>query len=183
MPRLILVRHGRAAQGWEVPDPGLDDVGRVQAAAAADALAGLVAPRPIVTSPLARCRETAAPLAARWGIAATVDPAVGELPSPNGVAVVDRPDWLRSRIGGTWTGLGAPFLGYRDSVLAALAALTVDTVVVSHFIAINAAIGAAVGDDRLVVLRLDNTSRTTLDVDGAYFTLVEGGEEADTLIR
>lgn len=183
MPRLILVRHGRAAQGWEVPDPGLDGVGRVQATTVAEVLAGQVARRPIVTSPLARCRETAAPLAARWGVEPSVEPAVSELPSPRGVAVTDRPDWLRSKIGGTWTGLGPPFLAYRDGVLAALSALAVDTVVVSHFIAINAAIGAAVGDDRLVLLRLDNASRTTLDVDGGRFTLVEGGEEADTLIR
>ena len=55
--------------------------------------------------------------------------------------------------------------------------------VFSHFIAINAAIGAALGDDRLVVLHLDNTSRTVVDVDGGRFTLVEGGREADTLIR
>ena len=55
--------------------------------------------------------------------------------------------------------------------------------VVSHFVAINAVIGAAIGDDRLVVLHLDNASRTVVDVDGGRFTLVEGGAEADTLIR
>ncbi len=30
--RLVLVRHGRAAAGWDThPDPALDDVGRAQA--------------------------------------------------------------------------------------------------------------------------------------------------------
>ena len=53
----------------------------------------------------------------------------------------------------------------------------------SHFIAINAAIGAALSDDRLVVRSLDNCSLTIIDaVDGAL-QLVESGHEADTLIR
>ena len=38
--------------------------------------------------------------------------------------------------------------------------LRADTVVVSHFIAINAVIGSATGDDRLVVCSLDNCSVT-----------------------
>ena len=57
MTQLYLVRHGRAAAGWNTdPDPGLDDIGRAQAAAAADRLAP-IGPLPIVTSPLRRCRE------------------------------------------------------------------------------------------------------------------------------
>ena len=166
-----------------MPDPGLDDVGRAQAEAVADALAGAVTPRPILTSPLRRCRQTAAPLAARWGIEPRVEPGVAELPSPPGVATADRSAWLRDNIGGTWTELGPTFVAFRDRVLATLAALAVDSVVFSHFIAINAAIGAALGDDRLVVLHLDNTSRTVVDVDGGRFRLIEGGAEADTLIR
>jgi broad specificity phosphatase PhoE len=68
-------------------------------------------------------------------------------------------------------------------VLGRLAACDDDTVVVSHFVAINAVIGACLGDDRLVIRSLDNASRTVVDVDGGRFALVEGGREADTLIR
>ena len=48
----------------------------------------------------------------------------------------------------------------------------------------NAVIGAATDDDRLVIRSLDNASVTTVnvDVDGSL-TLLEGGTEADTLIR
>ena len=53
----------------------------------------------------------------------------------------------------------------------------------SHFIAINAAIGAATGDDRLLVRSLDNCSVTIFDVVGGALQLVESGHEADTLIR
>ena len=55
--------------------------------------------------------------------------------------------------------------------------------VVSHFVAINAAIGAALGDDRLLVRSLDNCSVTVVDVVAGSLRLVEGGHEADTLIR
>ncbi|MEY4230069.1 MAG: hypothetical protein RLZZ362_918, partial [Actinomycetota bacterium] len=42
MTRLYLVRHGRATAGWDVdPDPGIDELGRSQAAAVADRLAAL----------------------------------------------------------------------------------------------------------------------------------------------
>ena len=53
----------------------------------------------------------------------------------------------------------------------------------SHFVAINAAIGAAIGDDRLVIRSLDNCSVTVIDVVDGRLHLVEGGHEADTLIR
>ena len=36
MARVLMVRHGRAAAGWNVdPDPPLDDLGRAQALAVA----------------------------------------------------------------------------------------------------------------------------------------------------
>jgi broad specificity phosphatase PhoE len=182
MTRLILVRHGRAASGWEELDPGLDEVGWQQAAQAA-AILGPVGPRLLLTSPMRRCQETALPLSAAWGVDALVEPAVTELPSPPGVEPADRPAWLRGVLGRTWSDLGPAFLAYRASVLGFLVGLDQDAVVVSHFVAINAVIGAAVGDDRLVVLSLDNASRTTVDISNEHFHLVEGGAEADTLVR
>ena len=56
--------------------------------------------------------------------------------------------------------------------------------VFSHFVAINVVIGACDGDDRLVIRHLDNCSITVVDVEtDGRLTLVEGGHEADTLIR
>lgn len=183
MTRLYLVRHGRAAAGWDAdPDPGLDGLGAEQAAAAAAQLAPL-GPLAIVTSPLRRCRETAEPLAAAWGVEPVVVEAVAEIPSPEGVAMGERVDWLRAAMQGTWGALGARYTAFRDGVAAAVAGFTADTVVFSHFIAINAVIGAAQGDDRLVIRSLDNASVTVVDVRGGALHLVEGGREADTLIR
>ncbi len=184
MTRLILVRHGRASGGWDDDlDPGLDDVGRSQA----ESMADLVAPRgplPMLVSPMRRCRETAAPLERRWGIAATVDPAVGEIPSPPDVPMAERTTWLRAAMGGTWADIGGAYEDWRDSVVARLRSITIDTVVVSHFVAINAAIGAAVGNDLIVIAALDNCSQTVIDVVDGGLVLVEHGSEApDTLVR
>ncbi len=183
MTRLYLVRHGRAAAGWNThADPGLDGVGRLQAAEVTARLAPL-GPLALVTSPLLRCRETASGLEAEWGLTAVVEPAVAEIPSPDGVEMAERVEWLRLAMAGTWSALGERYCAYRDAVVAALVALPTDTVVASHFIAINVAIGAALGDDRLVIRSLDNCSVTVVDVTDGRLDLVEGGHEADTLIR
>ena len=84
---------------------------------------------------------------------------------------------------GTWSELGHLYTNFRDGVVAAVTDLAADTVVFSHFVAINAVIGAATDDDRLVIRSLDNCSVTVIDVIGGRLHLVEGGHEADTLIR
>lgn len=183
MIRVHLVRHGRAAAGWNVdPDPGLDELGLAQAHEAA-ALLGPIGPLTVVSSPLRRCRETATPLATAWGVSVGIEPRVAEIPSPDGVPMAARVEWLRVAMRGAWADLGPRYTTYRDDVVAAITALGTDTVVFSHFIAINAVIGAAVGDDRLVIRSLDNASVTEVEVVAGGVRLVAGGREADTLIR
>ena len=179
---LLLVRHGKAAAGWgDDPDPGLDDVGRAQAEAVADRLASL-GPLPIVTSPLRRTRETAAPLAARWGVEARIDPAVGEIRSPTD-DLAERAAWLRTAMAGTWTQLGGEYPAWRRSVVDALLLLDRDTVVFTHFVAINAAVGAALGDDRLVCFHPDNGSVTMLRASKDELSVLAFGDQATTEVR
>jgi broad specificity phosphatase PhoE len=178
-----LVRHGRAAAGWNIdPDPDLDDLGRQQAAVVADQLMAL-GRLELVTSPLLRCRSTARFYADRSGRAVTVEPAVAEIPSPEGIEMADRVDWLRAAMQGTWSDLGPRYTAYRDEIASYVGGCVGDTVIFSHFIAINAVIGACVNDDRLVIRSLDNCSVTTVGVESGRLRLVEGGSEADTLIR
>jgi probable phosphomutase (TIGR03848 family) len=72
VPTVLLVRHGRTAANasgllvGRTPGVGLDDTGTAQAAPLAARMASLPL-RAIVTSPLQRCRETAAALAATGG--------------------------------------------------------------------------------------------------------------------
>ncbi|MGZ7011434.1 MAG: histidine phosphatase family protein [Ilumatobacteraceae bacterium] len=140
-------------------------------------------PLRVLSSPLRRCRETAAVLAELWQVEPQIEPCVAEIPSPVGVAMADRVEWLREAMVGTWGELGPRYVVYRDQVVSFLGGLDRDSVVFSHFIAINAVIGVALGDDRLVVRSLDNCSVTVVDVVDGALQLVESGHEADTLIR
>ena len=182
MPRLTLVRHGQAAAGFgEDHDPGLSEIGRRQAEAAADAVAPL-GPLPILCSPLRRCRETAQVLADRWDVTPTVDPAVGEITSPTD-DLAGRTAWLREAMQGPWSALDDERRTWRDGVVARLLAIDTDTVVHSHFIAINAAVGAALGEDRVVCFTPDNCSITTLESDGRSLSIVSLGGQAMTEVR
>ena len=138
------MRHGQPLARYDQDhDPGLDDVGRAQAEAAAAGLAPL-GPLPVVTSPLRRTRETAMPFERQWEVTASVQPAVGEIESPTD-DLAERSAWLGEivRGGRRWAELDDERCRWRDGVVGALLALEVDTVVVTHYIAINAAVGVA----------------------------------------
>ena len=180
-----MVRHGRAAAGWDTDvDPGLDEIGREQAAATAKQLAQLPH-MALVSSPMKRCRETAGFLSALRGhVPITFEPLVTEIPSPDGYALGERIEWLRAAMAGTWGELGGVYVDFRDDVVRYVAQCPTDTVIFSHFIAINAVIGSCLGDDRLVIDSLDNASVTVFEADGeGGLRLIERGNQADTLIR
>lgn len=180
---VVLVRHGEAAAGWDGDaDPGLSDRGRAQAARAAGDLAGLVG-TPVVTSPLRRTRETAAPIAAALGVDVRVEPAVGEVVAPPPFASLDqRGPWLRELMRGAWTGADPSLAAWRRDVVSALEALRHDSVVVTHFVAINAAVGAALGDDRVVCFRPANCSQTVLRIGDDGIAVASLGDEAETVV-
>lgn len=201
MTLLYLVRHGRAAAGWDVAiDPPLDELGGQQSRAAALSLVHRIeqserehggAPLikiDVVTSPLRRCRETADAFTSLGGAVARVESRIAEIPSPAHVPMEDRITWLRRIMQGTWSDLiaaeGATYQEFHAALVAWACDVRVDTVAFSHFVAINALVGAAIGDDRVVIRSLDNASVTTLHVNVAgKLTLVAGGAEADSLIR
>jgi broad specificity phosphatase PhoE len=183
MPRLYLVRHGRAAASFaEAADPGLDAVGHSQAEAVAERLAP-IGPLALLTSPLKRARETSEPLAKIWRREVKVEPAVAEIPSPPELGLSERADWLRGLMGGSWRNASRDLAQWREEAIAALAAIGEDMVIFSHFIAINVAAGAAESDDRVILFRPDNCSVTILDVDNGALRLVERGHEAETKVN
>lgn len=181
MPKIYLVRHGRAAAGWgETADPGLDDKGRDQAASAADSLAAM-SPMTIVSSPMARAQETAAPLARAWDCPLEIDPRFSEIPTPKHMPV-NRKAWIRDILSKRWDAMGAELQAWRKDLLAAVGSLKTDTVIFSHFIAINAIAGEALGNSSLVVFLPDNASITTVRVEGPVITSLEKGAEMPTLV-
>jgi broad specificity phosphatase PhoE len=124
--RLILVRHATAAARWgEHLDPGLSDTGEAQARDMAERLHPLVA-RPVFTSPLRRCQETAAALAHRWGVTPIVEPDVGEIKSPGDQNIETRSTWLDIVLHQTWPELPAEQQAWRDALHALLGSVTDD---------------------------------------------------------
>jgi probable phosphoglycerate mutase len=128
---LLLIRHARPfrATATEGPaDPSLDPVGARQAARLSDWLAREEIDA-VYTSPLARARETAAPLATRLG----VDPVLEE-----GVAEWDRDapayipieelratghPWWQAMAAGDWERLGVDPEAFGQRVVAAIDAI------------------------------------------------------------
>ncbi|MGB0314407.1 MAG: histidine phosphatase family protein [Parvibaculales bacterium] len=192
MTRIYMIRHGKAAAGWDGDaDPGLNELGRAQAEAVAKKVQALVAtPVPIYSSPLKRCQETAAPLAAAWGVTPQIEAGVGEIPPPL-EDLTERTDWLRRVMAGTWEGLygdavsvesGVDFRGWNDNVVNTLNAFKGEAVVIfSHFIALNAAYCAATGAADVVSFAPENCSLSIFDTDGTSLSLVAQGEETEDM--
>jgi broad specificity phosphatase PhoE len=186
MQTLFLIRHGKPAAVWGEADddPGLDDTGRAQAEAARDYLLSLPEdqrPTRVVSSPLRRCRETAAPTAEALGVEIEIDPGVGEIPTPAALSAEDRPGWLREVFQGNWKdAMGdLDYEAWRRTVAGSLVARG-GTAVFSHYVAINAVMSLLAEDPRVLVFRPDHASVSTLESDGLTLTLVARGPEAST---
>ncbi len=181
MAMIYFIRHGRAAAGFDGHhDPGLDEAGHEQAEATARVVAPL-GPLAIYSSPLARAQETAVPLTTRWGIEHVIEPRVAEIPSPT-EDLAERSAWLRGFMQSRWSAQPTDLQQWRQQLIDCLLALREDSVIFSHFIAINAAVGAARHDDRVVVFRPDNASVTRLANNDGSLRLIELGREAGTQV-
>ena len=182
MGHVVLVRHGKAAAGWSDDlDPGLDDLGRQQAEAMADRL-HLFGPMPLYSSPLRRCYETAEALGDRWGVEPTVTPEVGEVESPT-PDLEARGAWLQGFMRSTWSSQPEELHEWRRRVVDFVRSLEGDAVVVSHFIAINAVVGAATGDDRIISFAPDNCSVTEVKVENGTLEVIELGGTGRTHVN
>lgn len=174
MARLRLVRHGEASAGFGTdPDPGLSELGRQQARSIVEQLAALE-PCPILCSPLRRCRETAAPLAEAWDTPVVIEPAIAEVAAPSS-ELEARASWLRTALAGTWADLEPAPVAWRAAMLDLVSGLDHDAVLITHFVVINAIIGAATGDDRVMIERLANGSVTEVDVSDGALRMVASG--------
>ena len=178
MARIYMVRHGQAEAGFGgAMDPGLNALGREQA----EAVAQILVPRgslPILLSPLRRARETAAPLAALWRVDPMIEDAVAEIPSPKGMNLEERVTWLRNLMGGSWRDVPRDLAMWREHCIGTVAAISRDTVIFSHYVAINVIAGAATGDDRVIAFSPENCSVTVFETDGTNLKVIEKGAEA-----
>src|SRR6187549_3019722 len=179
MSRIYMIRHGRPASTWggDDLDPGLDDAGRTQAEQVAEVLLAMPdRPVRVVSSPLRRCRETSEPFAQALGVSIEIDPRVGEIPTPAALAPDERPGWLRKAFGGLWREIEGD-LDYdiwRSDVARTVAGYE-GAAVFSHYVAINAAVSTALGDERVMGFRPDHCSITVFEPRDGGLILIEKG--------
>jgi broad specificity phosphatase PhoE len=180
---IFLVRHGEAAARWhESDDPGLSELGREQAAdAARQLLSRLPQGSRLLTSPMQRARETAAPLAEALGAEPAVVEPFREIPTP--VEMAERQTWLNRIARQTWSEQHAIVQDWRLGLLAALREIREPTVVFTHFMVLNAIVGALQADDRVVIFLPGNASVTTLRGFGDDLQLAELGQQFRTRVN
>jgi broad specificity phosphatase PhoE len=187
MSRLYMIRHGKPASTWGQSsdlDPGLDELGDAQARGARDALLAVSdPPKRVVSSPLRRCRETAAPFAEAIGVQLEIDPAFGEIPTPAHLSLEERPAWLRKAFGGRWSEINGDldYEVWRRDVVAALHRYP-GAAIFSHYVAINAAVSCLTGTDLVLSFRPDHCSITTFELNGPTLSLAARGREAETQV-
>jgi broad specificity phosphatase PhoE len=187
MPTLYVVRHGRVvASPIDPNDPELSAEGQSQATAVAEELrTRLPGKLPILTSPLRRCRETAAPLSALWGVQPVVEPRIAEVPGPPPDAL-PRAEWLRRALVAEWPelielgqslakGYDSTLASWRAGVLEVALACPHDAVIFSHFVPVNVLTGRATGSERVACFLPDHTSVTVFETTRADIRLVERG--------
>ncbi|MCY3506058.1 MAG: histidine phosphatase family protein [Chloroflexi bacterium] len=173
---LYLIRHGLAAAGLDDLDPGLAPLGHEQAAVTARALRKLT-PSRLVVSPLRRTRETADPIAAAFGLEAEIREEVAEVFDPS-LPPEERKAIIGPFMEGVWSEQNETLQAWRRRVVETLVDIgdgVGDVIVVSHYIAICVAIGEATRNDRVVPVKLGNTSITSIDVVGEKLLLVSAG--------
>jgi broad specificity phosphatase PhoE len=187
MAILYVVRHGRVASSPIDPDdPELSAEGQSQAISVAQELATrLPGTLPMLTSPLRRCRETAAPLSALWGVQPVIEPRIAEVPGPPPQAL-PRPEWLRRSLIADWPelielgrsllqGYDSTLISWRAGVLEAVLACPHDAVIFSHFVPVNVLTGRATGSQRVACFLPDHTSVTIFETTRGDIRLVERG--------
>lgn len=178
MDTIRLIRHGEAAASWQQnPDPGLSELGRVQAQSLAEELAA-TAPATILSSPLRRAQETAAPLAHACHLPIVIVDVFREIPTPPHIEIGNRLDWLRACAHRPWRDADPVVLTWRDNLMQALLPLRGDVVVFTHFMVMNAVLGQLRGEDTLVSYQPDYCSVLTLERVGDALNVRSVGRQA-----
>jgi broad specificity phosphatase PhoE len=137
----------------------------------------------MVTSPMRRAAETALPLSTLLSIQPLIAPEVAEIPTPENMSLQHRGEWLHAIMFRDWGSVEPGLRRWRNEVVDYLLPLKADTAVYSHYVAINVALGTAIGDDRVMCFSPAHASVTILETNGRSLSLVELGDTAQTAVR
>nr|WP_255775721.1 histidine phosphatase family protein [Microbulbifer sediminum] len=174
-----MIRHGEAAKVAGVEDPALTALGHRQATALAQTM-GVNPQFALVSSPKSRARQTAEPLARRWGREISIESAVNEIPSPLDLPLAERGPWVRSLLDAEWNQLEPHQLQWRKDIMQYLQNLQQDTAVFCHFMVINSVVAYTRESAEICQFRPDYTSVTELAITSRGLELVRLGRDRDS---
>ncbi|AMX02941.1 histidine phosphatase family protein [Microbulbifer thermotolerans] len=181
MTKILLIRHGEAAKGPDIPDPELTALGHKQAENLAREFAA-ESPIALVSSPKLRTQQTARPLAKVWRRPIALEAAVTEIPSPSHIPLQKRAAWIRLLLESDWDENDAQQVAWRRGVLEYLLTLEQDTAVFCHFMVINSVVAHIRNHRKIQQFRPDYTSVTELCLKGGALELVRLGKEKSSRI-
>lgn len=177
---ICLVRHGEAAAGWgHAKDPGLSPIGLRQAESVGEELSNLGLKHGFA-SPMARCQQTSLPFSRRTGIAIITEPDVSEIPTLPGLD--DRIGWLKQFMSGTWQDAEPVLQDWRTALIATLESIPDESVVFTHFVAINTVVGHLEDSQLVTSFRPGYCSTTKLERGPSGLLVKERGSESATRI-
>ncbi|WP_160154041.1 histidine phosphatase family protein [Microbulbifer sp. ALW1] len=194
MHQIILIRHGEAAKSPNHADPGLTNLGQQQAKELAEHLQqqfpngrGVR----LISSPKSRALQTAMPVATRWNKEIEQEPRSIEIPSPEGLPLAARLDWIRALLNQQWDQLTNTQRLWRREMIDYLLQLEEPgseyhtTLIFCHFMVINSVVAHIRNDLNVVQFHPDYTSQTRLNLQQGKLTVEELGQQKaiDNLIQ
>ncbi|CBS91455.1 putative Phosphoglycerate mutase (plasmid) [Azospirillum lipoferum 4B] len=185
MTRIFMIRHGKSAAGFdEALDADLSELGHRQAAIAAAAVARRLPPMPIIASPFQRARSTAEPLARAWRQPMAISPEITEIPTPPHLGeenLAARRPWLTAIMASRYGNLGDDIEIWRQSLIDFVANTKQDSILFTHYLTINAIVGAAQNDDRVALCDPGYCTVTELEVCSGQISVIGIGLDYDLL--
>lgn len=182
---IYLIRHGEAGKSWdEDPDPGLSNKGEKQSIKLVSKLSDDFKKLNFkaISSPLLRAQETAIPLKEEFGFDIKIDKNFAEIPSP-GIELYQRSAWLKEIFKVRVTELEQPQKEWRNTIIQSIQNIREDTIIFSHFMVINCAVGWLSNFDKLVSFYPDNCSVTKIVNRKRKLQLVQTGNELSTIVQ
>ena len=107
---------------------------------------------------------------------------MSEIPSPD-LSLQERGAWLGAVMEGLWSEQSSSLQIWKHELAQCLLSIKSDTVIFSHFVAINAAVSLAENSDQVLIFRPDNCSITEIETDGTSLRLIRRGQEANTKVN
>ncbi len=180
---IFLVRHGTAAATWEEhSDPGLSSRGFEEAQnLVSDFTSFSVGSVDLISSPLARARETAVPLSHKLNQKVDISESITEVPSP--VDLIHRKKWLQRFMKQKWQDQDDVVLAWRSSAIHFVKSLSRPSVLFTHFLLINAILGELMKLDDTLYFWPKNCSITHIRSKGTSLELVSLGDQMQSTVN